>query len=125
MKSTFKLFLAMGFILFLSGVGFAQEQFSVISANGFSCSQSNQMVTCRGSFPESKIPVIEATGYNVIWIRGEYPGKRYTYFSDSGCLCQAEFKGGGKVKKEVCTSRFGHVKKFKGKKDSYKWCKNN
>lgn len=113
------------FVFLFSESGFSQENFPIISANGFTCSKQEGMVTCRGSFPESPNPVLEGTGYNVIWLRAQYPDRRYTYFSDSGCLCRAEFKSGGDVKQTDCTSRFGHQKTFKGKKDNFKWCSEN
>ncbi|MCE9624331.1 MAG: hypothetical protein K8R69_02585 [Deltaproteobacteria bacterium] len=102
-----------------------EENYPIISANGFSCSQAEGMVSCRGSFPSQPNPVIEATGYNVVWIRGDYPGSRYTYYSDSGCLCAAEFESNGKVRTQECTSRLGNQKSFKGGKSTYDWCKKN
>ncbi len=103
----------------------AAEGFSVISANGFTCSKNDELVTCRGSFPPTKNPILEATGYKVIWIRGEYPGMRYTYYSDSGCLCKADFKESGKLAQQECTSQGGHTKTFKGGKDNQAWCAKN
>jgi len=103
----------------------SEESFPIISANGFSCSQNDGMVSCRGSFPSQPSPVIEATGYNVVWIRGEYPNNRYTYYSDSGCLCAAAFESNGKVKEQECTSHLGNKKSFKGGKSNYDWCKKN
>ena len=102
-----------------------EENFPIISANGFSCSQAEGMVSCRGSFPSQPSPTIEATGYNVVWIRGDYPGSRYTYYSDSGCLCAAEFDQDGKVRTQECTARLGNKKSFKGGKSTYDWCKKN
>ena len=100
----------------------AEENFPIVSANGFACSQVEGMVSCRGSFPGTASPVLEATGYNVIWIRGEFPGQRFTYYSDSGCLCRAEFKEGGNLKMQECTSQFGKTKKFKEGKSNFQWC---
>ena len=122
-----KYFSFVGFFVFaflVSASAIPQENFPIVSANGFACSQVEGMVSCRGSFPQSPSPVIEATGYNVIWIRGEYPGLRYTYYSDSGCLCRAEFKEGGEMKMQECTSQFGQKKKFKEGKSNFKWCQN-
>ncbi len=107
----------------LSGLALAEDSFPVISANGFSCSQSNEMVTCRGNFPSQSTPTLEVTGQNVVWIRGDFPNGRYTYYSDSGCLCSAEFETSGKVKSQECTSRQGEKKSFKGGKSTYDWCK--
>jgi len=123
-----KLSLSFLFILFLVSIQssvFAEDKFPIVSANGFSCSQNNDMVTCRGSFPSQATPVIEGTGYNVVWIRAEYPGQTFTYYSDSGCLCRADFQSGGEVKNQSCTSQFGHQKNFKGRQSSYDWCKKN
>jgi hypothetical protein len=78
----------------------SQPNFPIVSANGFSCSQTGGMVSCRGGFPGEPSPILEATGYNVVWLRAEYSGYRYTYYSDSGCLCRAEFKSG-----ETCGCR--------------------
>jgi hypothetical protein len=121
----FQSLLVLIFIFSAVGVGISEEHFPIISANGFTCSKEEGMVTCRGSFPESPNPVLEGTGHDVIWLRAQYPGKRYTYFSDSGCLCRTEFKEEGDVKQSVCTSRTGKEKIFKGKKDSFKWCNEN
>jgi hypothetical protein len=121
----FKTLFVLVFMFLFIKLGNSQENYPVISANGFTCSKADQMVTCRGTFPGFSSPILEGTGYNVIWMRAEYPGKRYTYFSDSGCLCSAEFKPGGDVKQQECTSRFGKQKTFKGKKDNYKWCEEN
>ncbi len=115
------------FALLISFVfpAFAEESFSVVSANGFSCSQTDEMVTCRGKFPAWPSPALEVSGYKVVWIRAEAPDQRYTYYSDSGCLCRGEFKEGGEVKGQTCTSRFGHEKTFKGGKPTFDWCKKN
>jgi len=120
-----KLLVVLLFIFSIPQTVYSQPDFSIISANGFNCSKTDGMVTCRGSFPESSNQVLEGTGYNVIWIRAQYPGKRYTYFSDSGCLCRSEFNKKGNVHRTHCTSRFGHEKTFKGKKDNFKWCNKN
>jgi hypothetical protein len=103
----------------------SQPNFPIVSANGFSCSQTGGMVSCRGGFPGEPSPILEATGYNVVWLRAEYSGYRYTYYSDSGCLCRAEFKSGGDVRMQECTSQFGHKKIFKGGKSTLNWCEKN
>lgn len=101
----------------------SEETFPIVSANGFSCSQNDGMVSCRGSFPDNPSPVLEATGYNVVWLRSEYSDHRYTFYSDSGCLCRADFKENGEVKTQECTARFGEKKSFKGGRSTYEWCK--
>jgi len=115
------------FVLCLSipGLAVAAENFSVNSANGFTCSQNDELVTCRGSFPDNPKPIIESTGYNVVWVRAEFPGARYTYYSDSGCLCKAGFESSGKVSKQECTGKSGKTKTFKGEKSSFDWCGKN
>jgi hypothetical protein len=110
-------------ILIPSSPARSEETFPIVSANGFSCSNNDDLITCRGSFPGNPSPILEATGYKVVWIRGEYPTYRYTFFSDSGCLCRAEFKEGGDVKSQECTARFGETKTFKGGKSTFDWCK--
>ena len=107
------------------GLAIAAGNFPVNSANGFTCSQNDELVTCRGTFPGQSQPVIESTGYNVVWVRADYPGTRYTYYSDSGCLCTAAFGSGGKVSKQECTSKGGQTKSFKGDKSSFDWCGKN
>jgi len=102
-----------------------EEKMPIVSANGFSCSQNDEMVTCRGSFPGNSSPIIEGTGMKVVWIRSEYPGQTFTYYSDSGCLCKSDFKTGGEVNQQTCTSHFGHEKAFKTGKSSFDWCKKN
>lgn len=113
------------FVLLFSLGAMAEENFPIVSANGFSCSQQEGMVSCRGAFPENPNPVLEVTGYNVVWVRADYPGYRYSFFSDSGCLCRTGFKPGGEISAQDCTSRFGQKKTFKAGKDTYEWCKKN
>jgi hypothetical protein len=122
MKALFCLFAALICSTFSPGLE-AEENFPIVSANGFSCSQNDGMVSCRGSFPGHPAPALEATGYNVVWIRGEFPEMRYTFYSDSGCLCRTDFKPDGQVKTQECTSRFGQMKAFKGGKSTYDWCR--
>ncbi len=117
------------FFLILLLVGSSSSAFAetspVISGNGFSCSKDEELVTCRGSFPSASTPILESVGYNVVWIRAEYPGYRYTYFSDSGCLCRTELGEDGGVKINECTSRGGQTKNFKKGKDPHEWCLKN
>ena len=109
-------------VLIFSSTMLWAESLPVNSANGFSCSQHGDLVTCRGTFPGSASPILEATGREVVWLRAEYPGKRYTYYSDSGCLCESEFQKSGKVKTQDCTSKTGERKTFKGGKSTAEWC---
>ena len=83
----------------------------VISANGFTCNQTGSGVTCKGSFKDlDKKLTLSASGQNQVSIVAEKSKKKYSYWSNTGCLCVAS-KSSNK-----CTNHSGKTKSFSGKK---------
>ena len=93
---------------------------SLISANGFACSDTGGQVSCHGVFKDlDKDITLTGMGKGPIVLQAQKGGDIYSYSSGTGCLCDAN-------KKEIiCKNSHGQEKKFKGdkmKEESSSYC---
>lgn len=81
----------------------------VISANGFTCTQVESGVICKGAFNElDKNLILSASGNQMVDISAQKKDKTYSYQSTTGCLCVASKSS------KKCSNQEGKSKTFKG-----------
>jgi hypothetical protein len=104
------------FFLSISASGWAKSETqptstapSLISANGFACSDTGNQVSCNGIFKDlDKNMTLTIIGKGVLTLHAQKGDTLYSYSSGTGCLCE-------KSKKEInCLNAQAKGKKFKG-----------
>lgn len=93
---------------------------TVVSANGFTCTQVGSGVNCKGAFKAlDKNLMLSASGNQMVSLSAQKKDKTYSYNSQTGCLCETSKSS---IK---CTNEAGKTQNFKGKtmgQDSTSFC---
>ncbi len=126
MKKIFFAFLVVG--VFSSLKVSAQINTPVISANGFSCAKSQNLVTCQGQFPGSG-GIFSASGNFGVQMTYESPApnrSRSIYDSTTGCLMQISLDVFGNPQQAFVRNSAGSTQTFPlpmQQMPAYQFCK--
>jgi len=99
----------------------------VVSANGFTCKKTTNVVSCKGTFPSFPDISFQAKGNEAVTMEA-YDSRSMvnSYESATGCLCKYTINESSPQKsKSECISKSGKMKKFNvldATMARLKWC---